>query len=338
MSGGGIASPIVINLTNTNAATIGTTATANTLLGTIQTALGTAANVSVNGSGDLVITSTQYAGPLTVAVSGQVGTNGTGFNGNAAGSVSGTTGQVAQVQLSGGGLAAPVSLTASGAGVVAGTGNASGLSFTLATASATTSAAAGSTGTITVAGNSSLTLNGTQINLNAQNAGSLATAVSTIQSFASTTGVNASSSGSDLVLTASKIGGSNFTFSSAGTTGITTGQAFAQAAQNLTVQLYDGSGNPLGSVLTGGGSDGLTVTGTSTATTDFGGANGLSIDFAGTGTSNGVSGVKSAAAGTRPPSASPTAWSSRSAPTKTRRLRCRFRTSTAATWAPTSAA
>ncbi len=296
ISGGGIANPIVVNLTNANAATIGTANTANTLLGTIQTALGAAGTVSLS-NGDVVITSSQYAGPLTVAVSGQTGTNGAGFNANGAGSVSGSTGQVAQVQLSGGGLAAPVSLTASGAGVVAGTGNATGLSFTLATANATQTVAAGTTGAIVVAGNSSITLNGTQINLNAQNAGSLGAAVNTLQSFAGTTAVDASSTGSDLVLTAAKFGGNNFTFSSTGTTGITNGQAFAQSAQDLTAQLYDGSGNPLGTVLTGGGTDGLTVIANTTSTTNFGGANSLSVDFAATGTSNGVSGVQSAASG-----------------------------------------
>jgi len=289
ISGGGIAPPIVVNLTNGNAAT------AIALQGTVNTALGAAGSANLV-SGQLVITSSQYAGPLTVAVSGQLGTDGSGFNNNGAGSVSGSTGQVAQVQVSGGGLAAPLSLTASGVGVVTGTGNATGLHFTLATASGTQTVAAGTTGSIVVAGNSSVTLNGTQINLNAQNAGSLGAAVNTIQSFAGTTGVDASSTGSDLVLTAAKFGGNNFTFSSIGTTGITNGQAFAQSAQDLTAQLYDGSGNPLGTVLTGGGNDGLTITAATTSTTNFGGANSLSIDFAATGTSNGVSGVQSAAA------------------------------------------
>ncbi len=255
--------------------------------------------VSLNGSGDIQIVNKAFGTDAALSVAVAQGTT-TGFtNGQ-----TGTAGVAVQAQISGGNLTAPITVTGSGATgstitVTAGLSSiAQGLSFTVAS-SGTSTSAVGSTGSVAVTGNSSITLgsgvNQTTINLNAQNSGTLTNLVAAINADSATTGVTASQNtgGTNLVLTANALGGSNFAFAASGTSsGVVTNQAFSLNAQTLQAKIFDANGNQLGGVITASGANGDTITADGSA---FGNANGLSIQLATQGTSNAVTGVQTAA-------------------------------------------
>jgi flagellin len=265
---------------------------------------GTGYVASFDAGNHLVIQSSTYATEavgltVTADANGQIAT------GLQATQTSTQLGATAKVQISGSALTSPLNATANGAGLVniVAAGNAQGLQFSVKPSGvgASTTVIAGTTDSFSVKGDSSLTLNGTTIELNAQNSGTLGNAttvgslVNTIHQMAATTGVDAAASGSNLALTATKFGGTNFTFAATGaSSGVVTGQGFFQSAQNLTAQIYDSTGTALGSVITGSGTTGLGITATGTS---FGGANGLTFNFAATGSANGVSGTSTAVAG-----------------------------------------
>jgi flagellin len=193
----------------------------------------------------------------------------------------GTTGQNLQVAITGGPLTNPLVIGANGPGgsgtqVQVSSGPAQGLTFNVVSANGAT-AVNGSSGTVTVVGSDTLTLNGTAISLNANNASTALSAAATINAAAATTGVNASVNNGSLVLTAAQLGGANFTVGeNGGNIGVTSTSPFFQNAQDLQANVYDANGNQLGGTITGAGPGGNVITANGSS---FGNANGLSFTF-----------------------------------------------------------
>jgi flagellin len=299
ISGGTLAGPVTVNLAgdntdNTDALVLGKINTALTGSGYTATEDATTKKITITENGFV-----HEGSALSVAVTGS-GAVASGFAGT---EVASQVGQTAQVQIAGGNLSSPITVsgtTATGTtiNVTAGISSiAQGLNFTLASSGNATSAV-GSTGSVTVTGNSSLTLgsgaSATTINLNAQNADTLAHLVTAINAYSTTTGVSASQNqgGTNLVLTADAFGGSNFAFAASGTSsGVVTNQAFSLNAQTLQAKVFDASGNQLGGVITATGVNGDTIVANGSS---FGDANGLSVQLAAQGTSNNVTGVQTA--------------------------------------------
>jgi flagellin len=299
ISGGSIAGTgITVTFGNTEAST--------DIVGKVNAALAGSGYTASVSSGKLSIIEDKFASEAAgLSVTGNAtGLAEAGFTGSETAS---QVGQAIQVQVGGGGLTTPLSSGFAVSGALndtftIGSGVANGLAFQVKS-TGTQSAAVGSTASVAVTGDSSLTLgSGTSavtINLNYQNAGgtsaaaALANAVATINQYTTTTGVSASANGGLLALTATKFGGGNFAFATSGTaTGITTGQSFVQNAQDLQAKVYDANGNQLGGLITATGAAGDTIVANGTS---FGNANGLSFQLAGLGTLNGVTGTQTAA-------------------------------------------
>lgn len=258
------------------------------------------------GANQLTIYSSVFAGPLTISygpsTGGGLGASSSGAAVSATG-YSTDNGQVAKVAITGTGITSPLIVAAQTATTTAATGNGStftgptgtavsGMGFALSygTTSVTTSGGpttvptntSGTTtsATVTVSGSDTLTLNGVAINLNAQNAGTLNQAIATINQNTSQTNVSASAdaTGTYLVLTATKLGGSNFSVAeTGGNIGINNSTAFNQNAQNLEANIYDDQGNQLGGTIIGSGAGGNVIQATPTSTVDYGGADGLTF-------------------------------------------------------------
>lgn len=293
ISGGLLTSPLTVN----QAASTNVAGQAAAIQAALNTAAGsfTGAYTVTNTANSITITSNVFAGQLTVTAAA-----GGGGNGIAAGTYN-DNGVATQVQLSGGNLTSPVTLTAdaatntttnNGARFTVGSSAAAGLQFQL-TSGGTTTAGVGTSGSVTVAGSDTLTLNGTAIALSNDNANNITNAINAINGFTATTGVKASNDGSGrLVLTATKLGGGNFTLSeTGGNIGITNTTAFSQNAQDLQAKLYDVNGNQLGGTVTGSGPGGNVITANGTS---FGNANGISFTLNyGSATVNGVANTQS---------------------------------------------
>jgi flagellin len=223
------------------------------------------ANIGVESSALTVQSTTGGASAATGLANGQVG----------------STGANLQVSITGGPLTNPLVLGANGPGgsgtqVQVASGPAQGLTFNIVNANGAT-AVAGTSGSVTVTGSDTLTLNGTAINLNANNASTASDAAATINAASASTGVNASVSNGSLVLTAAQLGGANFTVGeSGGNIGIANTTPFFQNAQDLQAVVYDVNGNQLGGTITGTGPGGNVITANGST---FGPANGLSFTF-----------------------------------------------------------
>lgn len=304
ITGTGLGAGVTVNLTNANGSTVGDQRTA--IQGALDAAAGAGVYTVGGAGGTITISRAAFgtANAVNVQVTGQTGSNGTGFASNVLGTQNGTAGAAVQVQISGGNLSSPISVSGSGASgttidVNAGISSiAQGLNFTVANSGFTT-AAVGSTGSVTVSGSASLTLgsgsSAVTFNLDAQNSSTINDLVNTINAETETTGVTASANGAFLVLTANRFGGSNFAFSATGaSSGVVNGQGFALNAQDLQARIYDADGNLLGGTITGAGANGDVITATSSSSVSFGDADGLSFDLAAQGTSNGVSGIQTA--------------------------------------------
>ena len=301
-SGGVLNGTVTASLSATNSDTLAHLATS--LQSQLNNNAGfNAYTVTSNSSaGTVSIQSNVFAGALTVGTIVPAGTSGgiTGLNtGNTDGGIQ------AQVQLSGGNLTSPQTITAdaatnvttnNGTRFTVSSGVASGLQFNIGAGNTSTNAV-GTSGTIAVAGSDTLTINGTAIALTYEDANTVSLAASTINDYTGTTGVKATldSTGQKIVLTATKLGGGDFTFSEAGgNIGISNSTLFAQHAQDLQGKFYDVSGNQLGGVVTGSGAGGNVLTANGGT---FGNADGLSFTFNyASGTQNGVADTQSPAA------------------------------------------
>jgi flagellin len=281
--------------TNVVNVVLGASLAASAAASAIGTALGAGYSVTASAGGVITIQDLNIGAQANaLAVAGVSG--GASATTGIGGSQVGTTGQNVQVSITGGSLTGPVVLNGNGAGgtgaqVTVGSGPAQGLIFNVYKANGAT-AAVGATGTVTVSGSDTLTLNGTLINLTANNAYDAAHAAAAINTYTSTTGVSATVNNNALVLTATKLGGTNFTVGeSGGNIGITNTTVFAQNAQSLQANIYDASGNQLGGTITGAGAGGNVITAVGTS---FGNANGISFTFNyASGQLNGVSNTAS---------------------------------------------
>jgi flagellin len=263
----------------------------------IQSALGGSYSVSVS-AGNVLTIQDGAIGQQSSALSVTADAAASAASGLGT-SQTGTTGQNVQVEITGGGLTGPLVTYGSGSGgtgtsISVGSGPAQGLQFTVNSSGGAT-AAVGATASVTVTGSDTLTLNGTNIGLNANNAYDATHAAAAINAYTGTTGVAASVSGSDLVLTATKLGGSNFTVGeSGGNIGVSGTTVFAQNAQDLLATVSDANGKQLGGTIVGGGPGGNVITANGSS---FGGADGISFTFNYTsGTQNGVTDTLSPAA------------------------------------------
>ncbi|HLJ94248.1 MAG TPA: flagellin [Gemmataceae bacterium] len=261
ISGGGISGTVNVQFVNND--------TAANQVTKINTALTTAGvtnyTASLAASGKIQIVANAFGATpsgLTVASDGGGG-NGSGFATGA-----GQTGQAgANLQVSVNGGTVINGSGANGDQISVTSGPATGLAFTAASGAGafTTTAASGATSQLNITGTDLLTLNGTQIQLNAQNANTLTAAISTINSFSTQTGVTASANGSKLQLTANAFGGNVSETDSgtaggfaggAGVTNTSNGQALIASISNGTTS----TGN-----ITGSGTTGNAITGTTGA-------------------------------------------------------------------------
>jgi flagellin len=267
----------------------------------IQTALGGSYTATVS-AGNVITIQDGAIGQQSAALSVTADAGAaaaSGFHGGTAGTQAGSAGQNVQVEITGGGLTGPLVTYGSGSGgtgtsISVGSGPAQGLQFTVSSSNGAT-AAVGATAGVTVTGSDTLTLNGANIGLNANNAYEATHAAAAINAYTGTTGVAASVNGGNLVLTATKLGGTNFTVGeSGGNIGVTSTSVFAQNAQDLLATVSDANGKQLGGTIVGGGPGGNVITANGST---FGGADGLSFTFNySAGTQNGVTNTLSPAA------------------------------------------
>lgn len=284
ISGGGISGSVNVALASGD--------TAAQQFAKINTAL-TAAGVtnytaSLNGAGKIQIVANKFGATpsgLTVVSDG----GGGGLSGFATGvGQTGQAGQDLQVSINGGAVITGSGTNGDQINVTSGAAN--GLSFTAASVAGAfaTTATTGASSQVNVAGSDQLTINGVQIQLNAQNANSLNAAISTLNSFSAQTGVTASANGGKLQLTANAFGG-NVSETDTGTNAGFAGGAGATNTNNGQALLATiSNGTTTSANITGGGPNGAAITGAS------GPFKGLTFNIASSSTTQTVGGGSSA--------------------------------------------